>query len=388
MLIHRANVQAAAAANALQRFDRLRICQDAAAPVIQQHQVERFRPVFALGSARAGNQGSVGRNLLAGSAARQQLEQHGERFPIGDDFVNPHHRHVHPGQSCAHAPIAFVGNDHQRAGLGDQEVGSRYAHLRSQELLPERAAGDLRQPFGVGRGIHPQFFLEQPGDLLFGQMHCRDDDVRGAGPRQLDDVLPQVSLVDGYAGLFQGPVQADLLGRHGFDLHRGAHLMRRGDLQHDTTGFRGIGCPVHLPAGGGDLRFQLLQVNIQVLQGVQAQLMRCLAQFLPLRQFRDPQLAGPQEAVGRLLYCGGDVCGHICAVPAEIYSGGGSAAHSISPFAARTSIRCIAFTGALIFCKPPPMFIRQPASLTTTTSAPVSRIWLTLVSIIFRLTSG
>jgi len=134
--------------------------------------------------------------------------------------------------------------------------------------------------------------------------------------------------------------------------------------------------------------FELGQVRVEVVDGVQAQLMPRLPEQLPLLVAQVAYHGGAraQQVMRRLLHGGGDVGRDPPAVGPKV-DGGRDLAHR-SPRAARTSIMCTAATADPIFCRPPAMFIRQPGSPTTTYSAPLAWMLRTLSASIAAETSG
>ena len=157
-------------------------------------------------------------------------------------------RDVHLGHGSAHAPVAFVLHQHQRAGLGDHEVDAGYADLRLAELVAQRDAADRDQfvhILGVaGAGVVLGEYLRH---VFLGLVDRRHDDVRGLLAGQLDDVLAHVRFQRGYAGRFGGMVQLDFLADHRLALD---HQLRRvflADAEDDRVGLvRGFGVKVQL----------------------------------------------------------------------------------------------------------------------------------------------
>ena len=69
----------------------------------------------------------------------------------------------------------------------------------------------------LGRHIHAQFCAEEVGDVFFGQVNGRSNDVRWRYARKLDDELTEIGLEHLNACIDQRTVQADLLSGHALD---------------------------------------------------------------------------------------------------------------------------------------------------------------------------
>ena len=168
----------------------------------------------------------------------------------------------------------------------------------------------------------------------------------GPTPFELDDVFAQVGLEHADAGGLQGMVQADLLGRHALGLDRQLHPMPRGDVEQDAPGFLGIPRPVHLAARPGDRPLGLLQIVIEVRDGVQADIVAGLAQLLPVLVAEGIHQGRPvaQELGGGLLHRRGHLRRDLLGVAAEV-DRGRHLAHDAPLPAVRISIRCMARIG-------------------------------------------
>ena len=110
--------------------------------------------------------------------------------------------------------------------------------------------------------------MRRDRDLLPGLVDGGGDDVARGLVGELDDVLAEVRLDDLEARLLERLVEGDLLPHHGLALGDGARPRLAADV--DDAGPRrgGVRGPVHLPARGGDLRFEALEVEIEVREGV------------------------------------------------------------------------------------------------------------------------
>ena len=130
--IDRADIEAGAATNAVQRLTSYIVSKNIGAPVIQQDQVEGLRTISLRYPCP---QAGVGVHSFAGRTARQELQEDGEVLKRGQNFLDTHHGDEGPGQCQAHAPIAFALRHADRPGLGNGEVRTAHGHLGSEELL-------------------------------------------------------------------------------------------------------------------------------------------------------------------------------------------------------------------------------------------------------------
>jgi len=270
VVIHRATVQARAAPDALQGLARQRVPQHACPAIVEQHQVEFPRPAISARGAGPGDEGGVARQLLAGGAARQQLQQHVQARQVGHDLVDSDHGHVQRRQGGAHAAVALVRDEHHRPDVCDEKVGAGDAHIGSHERVAQPCARDRGEPLRLGRRVHAQFCAEELRDALLGHVNRGRNDVGGCGARELDDELTEVGFERLDARSDQRMVQPDLLGGHALDLDRAANPVLPGNLHHDAVGLFAVARPVDVAACLGDAVFKQGEVHVEVVDGVQA----------------------------------------------------------------------------------------------------------------------
>src|SRR6185312_14832732 len=108
--------------------------------------------------------------------------------------------------------IAFVGDEHDGAGLSDRDVRAADADGCGDELL----AQGFTETF-LDRG-DVRLAADHASRVLFREVDGRRDQVRRVGVGQLDHSLAKVGLDDLESELLQVWVELDLLGRHRFDL--------------------------------------------------------------------------------------------------------------------------------------------------------------------------
>jgi hypothetical protein len=108
-------------------------------------------------------------------------------------------------------------------------------------------------------------------------MQRRNDDVRRLVMPQLDNQLCEVGFVGVDASSLQRLVELNLLRRHGLDLDDlggrdtvGATCLHQ--IDHDLPSLLGVTGPVHDAARGSAVPLKHLQVEVQVLHGMPADL--------------------------------------------------------------------------------------------------------------------
>ena len=250
-------------------------------------------------------------------------------------------------------------------------------------------------------------------DLRSVAVDRRDQDVGRLVVTQLHDQLRQISFKRGDPSSFQGLVEADFLGGHGFDLDHLIHAFAADEINDDLVGLRRVPGPMHHSTAGGDRGFQLDKVIRQVRHGVDLELATRFPQPLPVRQLRHDLRAlasdgrcrfaevAPQLGVGegspggdRELLIAPQVANaawcsrrHMRSEQSKppnsavlslskgqgAFTGRVHSTIAFSRVAARICARCTVLAPARSRDRPPPMCIRQELSPAVQISAPVSR---------------
>src|SRR5918998_1493148 len=108
LAVDRADVQAGAAADAVERLLELR-AQELRAAVVQQDQVKLLRPVQLTFTARAGDEVGVDRDLLPRPAPAEELDEDREVLEARDHLLYPHNNHVHRRDAGDETGVSLVG---------------------------------------------------------------------------------------------------------------------------------------------------------------------------------------------------------------------------------------------------------------------------------------
>ena len=286
-VIDRAVVHAGAAADAAQGVLEL-AAQHVRAPVVEQDDVIRLRPVRVAGPVRAGREGGVGRALLAGRRAGQHPQDHVHVLQGGHDLFQAGDDDVDPGQTLGQVAVALVGDDDRAAGLGHQEVGAGDADVGVDILLAQDFARLFHEIRRLGqRAFGRQMAVvraERRFDLAAGQVNRRGDNVARRFAAQLDDVFAQVRLHRHHALGLQEGVEADFLGDHRLAFGHRLGAGGAADLEDGPAGVLGRRAPMNLTAGCQDLGLIALQIEIEVGQGMVLDVPGRVAQGLELGQ--------------------------------------------------------------------------------------------------------
>ena len=147
-----ADVQAGAAADAVQRLLELRAEQLGAA-VVHEDEMELLGAVELAFAAGSRDEVGVYRELLPRAAAGQEPDEDREVREARDELLYPHHDDVDRGDAGDEPGVALVGDGRDGPRLGDPEVGARYADVSGQELLAQASAGEGAEGLDVGRQL-------------------------------------------------------------------------------------------------------------------------------------------------------------------------------------------------------------------------------------------
>ncbi len=304
LAVDRADVQAGAAADAVEGLLELR-AQEVRAAVVQQDQVKLLSPVELALSARAGHEVGVDRELLARPAPRQEASKHGEVLEARDELLYPHHHHVDRRDARHEPPVPLVRDRNDRTGFGDAEVRPRDANIRREELLAQASAGEAREDLRVRRQILPRDLREDLRDPLLVHVQDGPDDVRRRVAGELGDPLSEVRLHDlevqiGVA-LLQAAVELYLLGRHALRLGDDLRPASPGEITDVPDDVLAVGGEVDVPSALLDGPGHLFQIPVEVRHRLLLYPVRPLAELGGLGKRREGRVARRQDLVGEEL---------------------------------------------------------------------------------------
>ena len=229
-------IHAGPAADAAQNLAHA-AAQKLRAPVVDEDHVALLRPVGIAVATRAGNERRIRGNLLARGRARQEPQQDPRVIERRHHLLDRGHHDVHARQRQRQVGVALVRHDDGRAGLGDEQVGSRDADVGGQEFRAQDAAGfrdEDRRARGIAVGRQVIVVAQEVlGDVGRAQVDHRRDEVARRLAAELDDVLAEVGLDHLQPACLEPGVEADLLRHHRLAL--GHEAARRSSRQMPRT---------------------------------------------------------------------------------------------------------------------------------------------------------
>ena len=217
--VDRADVQAGAAADAVQRLAADLVAEHARAAVVEQHDVQLLRPVAG---SDAGPERRVRVHPLAGRGARQQLQEHLEIGEGRHELLDAEHASRAPAAAsctCGRCPPT------RRRRPFPVSATPKFAPLTPTRALEEPLA--QVEPRGLGevarvvRGEIPGAIVRANRSRISRSVAVdrRHEDVRRPVAVELEDQLGEVGLERMDARPRQRLVEPDLVGRQRLHLH-------------------------------------------------------------------------------------------------------------------------------------------------------------------------
>ncbi len=99
-------------------------------------------------------------------------------------------------------------------------------------------------------------------------MQRRRDDVIRTLVGQLEDIFAEIGFNGFQLMLLQALVEMNLLAGHGFRFHQHVHAALLGEIQDEVGGFLAGAAEDDFAAVRDHVRFELLQIIIEILDGV------------------------------------------------------------------------------------------------------------------------
>jgi hypothetical protein len=225
-LVHRADVQARAAPDAIQNFRQLR-AEQAAPAVVDQHHVQLVGTIGFVCQAGAGQDVGVHGQQLAGRAPAQQLQHQTEIGERRNDPLDAHERHMDPRYGRRQPAVPFISGDADAASSRHAEVRAAHPHVGLQELGPQQTPGERRHVRNVRHvlGRRSKLPLEERRDIVLTLVEDGTDDVRWVLAGQLHDELAEIRFHDPDARGLESGVQFELLADHRLRLHSPPHAV-------------------------------------------------------------------------------------------------------------------------------------------------------------------
>ena len=294
-----AMVEAGAAADAAKH-----VLEDAAqhlAPsVVEQHDMVGARSVRVVVAARPRREARVGRHVLARRRAGEQPEDRRGVLERRHYLLDRSDDDVRARQRRGEVAVAFIGEDHRAARLGDQQVGPSNADVGGDEFLSQNGARLCHQ---VGDGLELSCRGQRAVraakiglDRLFVEVDDgRNDVARGLAP-DLHDIFAEVGLDHLDAGCFQMGIQSDLLRDHGLALGDALGFLGAAKREQGIARLRRRACVMHFPAALVHLLLIGLEIEVEITECVVLDRPRLGAKLIELGQFLDRRLALQDEA--------------------------------------------------------------------------------------------
>src|SRR5690625_1775928 len=301
------------------------------------------------------------------------------------------------GQGLREITIAFIGDNDAAAGLGNEEVRTGNTDISVQITLSQHPACLVNQLSGLRQGTSRRQIIVQAAEvrlnLLLIKMHRRCDDMAGGLPAELDDILAQIGLNGLDTSFLKKIIEADLLGYHRFSLGDHSGIQPAADRQDGPAGLLGGRTPVHLAAAFNHLCFVAFQVEVEVSKRMILDGSGLIAQPVELRKARGRLAAFTDKAAAHMphgllqqgIFQGSagifreGVRGRLHHHPLRCFSAlfSGSPIAGTSCWPASTSA-----TWRTAIAEPrrwslPAIFIRQPRSPASRSSAPLSSMFST-----------
>jgi hypothetical protein len=155
------------------------------------------------------------RDPLAGGAAGEQPDEHGELLDAGDDLFDAHRADAQLRHVAGQVRVALVGDRDDSSGLRDREVGAGHPCVG----LEDQRAGVLTHDVGEVDRVGPVLVgavdpVKQVGHVLGCLLEGRADDVARRLVVELLDAFAKVGLGDLDAVSLQERARIAFLGQH------------------------------------------------------------------------------------------------------------------------------------------------------------------------------
>ena len=238
-------------------------------------------------------QARVRRDRLAGRAAREQAQEHRRgRRASARSFSMPRQATWTRRQAHAEVGVAFVGDDHERAALGDREVRAGDRRVGGEEARAQVRARDLGEPAGVrlARGRASSRANSSPMSSrdwwIAGMMMCDGGSSASCTIRS-----PRSVSITSMPLRSEVRVEPALLGEHRLALHHPARARAGQDRRARPRAARPASSAqwTRAPALCA-ASFEALEVLVQVIERVGLDPARLLAQPLEVGLRARPRL--------------------------------------------------------------------------------------------------
>ena len=182
-----------------------------------------------------------------------------------------------------HVGITLVGADNDVASLSNAEVGTSHTCVSRQELVAEAEACPISKERGVVIAllIADALLLKQLAHVIVTQVDGWHDDVARCLPLQLDNPFAEVGLHHFDTTFLKIRIHTTLFCEHRLRLHHLLHVMVLQDVIDNLVELLCILCPMHLHAVLFSCSGKLIEVFIQMGDGVTLDGTGLFAQLFP-----------------------------------------------------------------------------------------------------------
>src|ERR1700751_399991 len=126
---HRADVEAGAAADAMQHVALFDIREQFASAIVEQYDMEFFGPINLIRLTRAADQSVIASDWLAGAGGGEDGPKQREILEPRNHFFDSGECDMNTRNAGAKAAISFIGGEGNHSGIGNEEIGTADSHF-------------------------------------------------------------------------------------------------------------------------------------------------------------------------------------------------------------------------------------------------------------------
>ena len=126
---HRADVEAGAAADAMQHVALFDVREQFASAIVEQYDMEFFGPIDLIRLARAADQSVIASDRLAGAGGGEDGPKQREILEPRNHFFDAGERDMNARDAGAEAAVAFVGGEGNHSRISNEEIGAADSHF-------------------------------------------------------------------------------------------------------------------------------------------------------------------------------------------------------------------------------------------------------------------
>jgi hypothetical protein len=191
-------------------------------------------------------------------------------------------------QGLREVAVTLVGDDDAAPVSATRKLAPVMPTSAARKRLRSLARASASTPAARERALRSRSVERRgrPGHLLLVQMDGRCDQVARRFIPQLDDVLAEIGLHRRDGVGLEEMIEIDLFADHGLAACNQFGVHRTADAQDGLPRRLGILAPMHPPAIGDHLRFEALEIDVEIVEHMVLDGPSMIAQRLELRQAR------------------------------------------------------------------------------------------------------